>query len=609
MRARTARLLAALATLGALCAAAQVPTSISRTVPQAPGEAVVVDVGNMQVFVANASLDRVTILDANGAVLGTFPTGKTPRHIGYDGNGRVFVSNDGDQTLTVRTPTSVANLPIGGAGPMVVTSTKVYVLRQGNNGEVAVVDPQTLSWYAIDTGSHTPFDLAINATGTRLFVSHTLSGDVRSIDLTSSSDHPPSVGIQVAGQPGPITYNAFNDKVYVLSDDARGPIVEIDAKTNVGTPITMPGHGQGPRVVKALSRTLFAGFANELVVMDLASRILTFIPTAEVRAIYTDSFTQLAFVLDAANVLRVIDPRTMRVDSVSLGTPSFDVQFIARNCTAYVAGAVTTLVSTACSEAQAERFNAQGLWWVPEESGWGLNIAHQGSTLFGTWFTYDAAGQPMWLVMSNGTQVSGNFYEGTLYRTAGPAFNASAFDAGRVTRTPVGTLRVTVAGPNTARIDATVDGVAIGKSITKQVFASPVPVCGANVAPGALPNYQDLWWNPAESGWGLNIAHQGDVLFVTWFTYDTDGKALWLVGSDLRKTGNATYSGTLYRTVGPPVNASPWDPAKVSRIPAGSATLVFADEANATFAYTVSGVSGSKSITREIFATPRTGCR
>ena len=39
----------------------------------------------------------------------------------------------------------------------------------------------------------------------------------------------------------------------------------------------------------------------------------------------------------------------------------------------------------------------------------------------------------------------------------------------------------------------------------------------------AQTSYEGLWWNsPAnsESGWGLNITHQGNILFATWFTYD-----------------------------------------------------------------------------------------
>ena len=50
-------------------------------------------------------------------------------------------------------------------------------------------------------------------------------------------------------------------------------------------------------------------------------------------------------------------------------------------------------------------------------------------------------------------------------------------------------------------------------------------------AAGPPLNFQGLWWNaPAESesGWGINFAHQGDVIFATWFTYDASGKAWWL---------------------------------------------------------------------------------
>lgn len=59
-------------------------------------------------------------------------------------------------------------------------------------------------------------------------------------------------------------------------------------------------------------------------------------------------------------------------------------------------------------------------------------------------------------------------------------------------------------------------------------------------APTPPFNVQGLWWrSPAnsESGWGLNLIQQGDVLFATWFTYDTDGRGMWLVASDARPVG------------------------------------------------------------------------
>jgi hypothetical protein len=274
---------------------------------------------------------------------------------------------------------------------------------------------------------------------------------------------------------------------------------------------------------------------------------------------------------------------------------------------------VTTIVRAPCGDNVVLGIRAHALWWVPEgaESGWGLNIAHHGyvGILFATWFTYDANGQPTWLVMSDGRDTQKNLYEGTIYRTSGPAFSAPSFDPAKVTRTPVGNMSIRVGTVDELAMTATVDGTTINKQLARQIFSSPVPFCEAGGTSGALPVYQDLWWNPDESGWGLNIAHQGDVLFITWFTYDTDGSPTWFVGSDIEKTGNATYAGTLYKTFGPPLAASPWDPSKVTRMPVGNATLTFGDDDHGTFAYTVNGIAGSKAITRQVFATPATRCR
>ncbi len=80
-------------------------------------------------------------------------------------------------------------------------------------------------------------------------------------------------------------------------------------------------------------------------------------------------------------------------------------------------------------------------------------------------------------------------------------------------------------------------------------------------------NVQGLWWNaPAgsESGWGINFAHQGDVIFATWFTYDASGRAWWL-SMTAERSGANTFTGTLYRTTGPAFGAVPFDPAQVQR--------------------------------------------
>jgi len=42
-------------------------------------------------------------------------------------------------------------------------------------------------------------------------------------------------------------------------------------------------------------------------------------------------------------------------------------------------------------------------------------------------------------------------------------------------------------------------------------------------------DYTDLWYIPTESGWGLNVIQQGNVMFATLFVYGTDNTPRWYV--------------------------------------------------------------------------------
>ena len=135
-------------------------------------------------------------------------------------------------------------------------------------------------------------------------------------------------------------------------------------------------------------------------------------------------------------------------------------------------------------------------------------------------------------------------------------------------------------------------------------------VRAASLAPAPAANYQGLWWAaPAgsESGWGINFAHQGDIIFATWFTYDVDGNAWWL-SMIASKTAPNVFAGELLQTRGPAFSAVPFDPAAVTRTSVGHATLTFTDANTAQFAYTVNGVSQTKTIIRERFAAAAPTC-
>jgi len=257
--------------------------------------------------------------------------------------------------------------------------------------------------------------------------------------------------------------------------------------------------------------------------------------------------------------------------------------------------------------------NFGGMWWnapAGSESGWGINLAHQGEAIFATWLTYDFAGRPWWLSMT-ANPVAANVYTGTLYQTTGPPFSAPAFDPGLVVPIEVGSGTLTFNDTGNGTFAYTVNGIRQVKSITRQVFGT-LPSCtfGAEPNPAVATNYQDLWWKApggSEPGWGISLTHQDNTIFAVWFTYDSDGAPLWL-STTAPLAGPHTYAGTLYRTTGPPFNALAFDPAEVAFTPVGTARFTFADGNNAMFAYTVNGIGQTKGITRQIFRAPGTVC-
>lgn len=255
--------------------------------------------------------------------------------------------------------------------------------------------------------------------------------------------------------------------------------------------------------------------------------------------------------------------------------------------------------------------NYTALWWnapANSESGWGMNFVQQGDTAFATLFTYDSSGVPMWLFMSGGTrQGTADTFSGPLYRATGPAFFTNPFPSiGPGNLTQVGTMTVAFSGANSGTLTYSVNGVNVSKSITKQVFgaaaANCVPTTGSRAS---ATNYQDLWWNaPAnsEAGWGLNLTHQGNILFATLFTYGSNNRDLWLVMSAGVRQPDGSYFGELYQVAGPPFNAQPWTAVGLTQV--GTMRLRFSNGETGTLEYTAYGITVVKNITRQVFSSP-----
>jgi hypothetical protein len=122
-------------------------------------------------------------------------------------------------------------------------------------------------------------------------------------------------------------------------------------------------------------------------------------------------------------------------------------------------------------------------------------------------------------------------------------------------------------------------------------------------------DYTDQWWNAAESGWGLNVTQQQDVLFLTLFVYGPDKSPRWYVGPAVSPdllplpAGVTQFSGALYETAGPWFAGS-WNAADRQNAQVGDITMRFTSPATGTLTYTVSGSRVSKEITRQSLRTP-----
>jgi hypothetical protein len=133
------------------------------------------------------------------------------------------------------------------------------------------------------------------------------------------------------------------------------------------------------------------------------------------------------------------------------------------------------------------------------------------------------------------------------------------------------------------------------------------PVCRWSSFDRSLTtNFQDLWWNPREPGWGMNLSHQGNILFATLFTFTADGKDRWLVMSRGERIREGLYVGELYSTTGPPFDASSW--GAVTHTQVGTLTVQFTRGNAASLTYTLDGVLVVRNIQRLVFGTPATEC-
>ncbi len=254
--------------------------------------------------------------------------------------------------------------------------------------------------------------------------------------------------------------------------------------------------------------------------------------------------------------------------------------------------------------------NYSYVYFNAAEGGWGYNVLHQGNNAFGTWYTYAADGLPMWLFVQATEQSAGTF-SGPIYRTAGTPFQMINGMVAQTAITEIGTGEMVFDGNGGLTLNYTLNAGGFDAMQSKQLqrftFADPAPTCvGTTESRAGATNYSDLWWNSSESGWGLTVSHQGDVIFILWYTYGEGGRDQWISGTPWRRQEDGSFAGPMQRpqsgTSIVDINGMAATTFPVPEI--GNGSLRFIDGENAEFTYTVDGVTQTKMIQRFVVVGP-----
>ena len=326
----------ALAAFAAL-ALASVPAnaqSVGSPIPAGSNpRAIAVDPIANKVYIASEFTNAVIALDGATNATTSIAVGTRPQYIAVNPtNHRVYVSNAADASLTVIDGTTnavIATMTGIGSGPIAIDpiTNRIFMVRLSTaaTDEVAIVDGDTNTYFAIAIDSFEPDAIAINPVTNRVYVATYGTGDVRVVDGNTNVDfpHPPSV--PVWSTPVALAVNPVTNRTYVATQDSRGPFGYIDGNNNY-TYFTAPGHAASPKAiaVNPVTNMIYAAFDGEVLVMNGATDAFSFIPSgtpgAGPVAIGVNPSTNKIYVPNADGTLTVIDGATNVVTTLAIPT-------------------------------------------------------------------------------------------------------------------------------------------------------------------------------------------------------------------------------------------------------------------------------------------------
>ena len=132
-----------------------------------------------------------------------------------------------------------------------------------------------------------------------------------------------------------------------------------------------------------------------------------------------------------------------------------------------------------------------------------------------------------------------------------------------------------------------------------------VAACLASPLAGATafsPDASDLYWNPNESGWGMQLVQRNGLIFATLYVFSPAGTPTWYVAAMTPQPVPFTWSGDLFGSTGPWLGTVPFNPQLVAGSKVGTMSWTMNTVETGTLTYSVNGIAVQKHLTRQTLA-------
>ena len=197
---------------------------------------------------------------------------------------------------------------------------------------------------------------------------------------------------------------------------------------------------------------------------------------------------------------------------------------------------------------QAAATDYTDIWYLPSESGWGVNMVQSNSFIFATFFVYGSGNQPTWYTAQMMSDANGNF-AGNLYSTVGTYLGAP-WDPTKLVVTPAGTASFVPLNAYQGTLSYSIaSGPMVTKSIQRQTL-TPIAL-GGNYIGGIEGAYTSSGGTcPVAGGYtdtySVQVSQPGDGTASFQFTFNSGSPSCTLSGTlvpygQLYTIPNASY--------------------------------------------------------------------